>query len=70
MLHPMFHFTMEGKFQNFDLLSTTYKTVDNVSINADVLVPKNLTAGLHPSIFRFHGGGFVSHSITTAALSF
>ncbi|KAB2572690.1 putative carboxylesterase 15 [Lasiodiplodia theobromae] len=53
---------MNGTFESFDLLSATYKTVDNVLINVDVLAPKNLTAGLHPCIFRFHGGGFVSGS--------
>ncbi|GME45564.1 Alpha/beta hydrolase fold-3 [Neofusicoccum parvum] len=53
---------MDGIYKDFEILTAIYKTVDSTPINVDVLIPKNLNAGYHPTIFRFHGGGFVSGS--------
>ncbi|KAI9038593.1 alpha/beta-hydrolase [Aspergillus affinis] len=51
------------KFDPFNIISTTYKTVSQHDIAVNVLVPKKITsAGKYPVIIRFHGGGFVSGS--------
>jgi acetyl esterase/lipase len=50
-----------GKFDTFEIISTDYKVVAGQGIALDLLIPPNLTAGLHPIIVRFHGGGYVCH---------
>jgi len=51
---------MMGKFEGFNIVSTDYKKVAGQGIAVDLLIPSKLTAGLHPVIVRFHGGGYVS----------
>ncbi|KAH7124902.1 Alpha/Beta hydrolase protein [Dactylonectria estremocensis] len=60
-----------SRFDNFDILTTTYKIVLGHEIACHVLIPKPLveqaqgqdrSTGLRPIIFRIHGGGFVSGS--------
>jgi hypothetical protein len=53
-----------GKFDEFKIISADYKRVAGQGIAVDLLIPSNLTAGLHPVIVRFHGGGYVSVSQT------
>ena len=49
-----------SKFDAFNLTTATYKTVGEHPILADIMIPKNVPAGAHPLIVRFHGGGLVS----------
>ncbi|KAJ4169060.1 hypothetical protein NW754_010992 [Fusarium falciforme] len=60
-----------SRFDNFEILTTTYKIVLGHDIACHVLIPKPLaqeaqdqdrSTGLRPIIFRIHGGGFVSGS--------
>jgi acetyl esterase/lipase len=51
---------MKGKFDKFKVISADYKKVADQGIAVDLLIPSNLSAGLHPVILRFHGGGYVS----------
>ena len=51
-----------GKFDEFTIISVDYKMVAGQGIVVDLLIPSKLTAGLHPVILRFHGGGYVSGS--------
>ncbi|KAH8434974.1 alpha/beta hydrolase family protein [Aspergillus melleus] len=51
------------KFDPFNIISATYKSVSQHDIAVNVLVPKNITyPGKYPVIIRFHGGGFVTGS--------
>ncbi|PLB50268.1 alpha/beta-hydrolase [Aspergillus steynii IBT 23096] len=51
------------KFEPFNIISATYKTVSQHDIAANVLVPKSITSpGKYPVVIRFHGGGFTSGS--------
>ena len=45
-----------SKFAGFNVSEIPYKIVDDQSINAYVLAPRNLEAGKHPVIASFHGG--------------
>jgi hypothetical protein len=47
-----------GKFDKFKI-SADNKKVARQQIEVDLLIPSTLTAGLHPVIARFHGGGYV-----------
>lgn len=47
-----------SKFDQFNVFSTNYKTVE-VGIPVDILIPRGLSPGTYPSIVRFHGGGYV-----------
>jgi cephalosporin-C deacetylase-like acetyl esterase len=48
------------KYAAFDVSDVTYKVVNGHDIKAYVLTPKNLSAGKHPILVKFHGGNFVS----------
>lgn len=43
----------------FDVVTGSYKTIDNQPIGVDVQIPKNVKPGKHPLLVRFHGGGLV-----------
>lgn len=45
----------------FDVVTATYKAIDNQPISVDVQIPKNIKSGKHPLLVRFHGGGLVRH---------
>jgi len=48
------------KFDAFEVVPTTYKTVGQHNIRADILIPKKpALSGKRPVIARFHGGGLV-----------
>ncbi|KAJ7583890.1 Alpha/Beta hydrolase protein [Mycena floridula] len=47
------------KFAPFKIFTTTYKTVHDHEIQADVLIPKSISPAKCPVIVRFHGGGLV-----------
>lgn len=46
---------------NFNIFTTTYKTINNHAISVDVHVPKNVQSyqGKRPIAVRIHGGGLV-----------
>lgn len=46
----------EDKFSPFDIVKTSYKTVNSHPVEAYVLVPKHAKSGNLPVIVRFHGG--------------
>lgn len=50
---------MTSKLDNFDLIQTEYKHVQDHGIRTDVLVPQTAFRGKRPVIVRFHGGGLV-----------
>ena len=51
----------DPKLDGFDVLQTTYKTVQGHGIRVDILIPKKPSKpGKHPVIVRFHGGAWVS----------
>ncbi|KAK7424583.1 hypothetical protein QQZ08_008593 [Neonectria magnoliae] len=51
-------------FEPFNVSEHTYKTVSEHDIKCAILIPKTLKPGLHPVIFNFHGGFFVTgHSL-------
>lgn len=51
---------MTEKFARFDVLTTTYRTVNGGhNIEVDVLVPKDAQPGQHPVAVFWHGGGLV-----------
>ncbi|KPM39379.1 hypothetical protein AK830_g7210 [Neonectria ditissima] len=51
-------------FDPFTVSEHTYKTVSSHDIKCAILIPKTLKPGLHPVIFNFHGGFFVTgHSL-------
>ncbi|KAI9838859.1 MAG: hypothetical protein M1819_004066 [Sarea resinae] len=51
-----------GKFTGFDILTTSYKSVNKQSIDVDVFIPRDLSAGIHPLAVQFHGGGLFTGS--------
>ncbi|XHF96374.1 hypothetical protein AWENTII_000011 [Aspergillus wentii] len=52
-----------SRFANLNILTTTYKTVNDHEITTDVLYPKSLTSSTpRPVLLRYHGGGFFSGS--------
>jgi len=51
-----------SKFEPFERVDLTFKTVNNQSLEATVLVPKTLKEkpkGKYPVLVNWHGGGFV-----------
>jgi hypothetical protein len=48
-----------GRFDAFNIISTTYKVVKGHGISVDIIAPKTLSAENHPVIARFHGGFLV-----------
>ncbi|KAJ5594267.1 uncharacterized protein N7459_000475 [Penicillium hispanicum] len=48
------------KLDGFAVLQTSYKTVGDHGIRADILVPQTSHAGKRPTILHFHGGGLVT----------
>lgn len=53
---------MANKFTNFTIHQTTYKTINNHPIRADILIPKDAPASAatkRPLIVRYHGGGLI-----------
>ncbi|KFH41066.1 isoprenylcysteine alpha-carbonyl methylesterase ICMEL2-like protein [Hapsidospora chrysogenum ATCC 11550] len=49
----------DPKLDGFDVLQTTYKTVQGHGIRVDILIPKKPSKpGKHPVIVRFHGGAW------------
>ncbi|EOD52779.1 putative alpha beta hydrolase fold-3 protein [Neofusicoccum parvum UCRNP2] len=56
-----------SRFDNFRILTTTYKTVASHAITTDILIPSHLlsTPSPHqprPILLRFHGGGLTASS--------
>lgn len=59
-----------SRFDDFTILTTTYKTVAGHPIKTDVLIPKNpasssspaVTTKQYPVILRYHGGGLIAGS--------
>ncbi|TEA16315.1 putative carboxylesterase 120 [Colletotrichum sidae] len=52
-----------SRFADFDILTTTYKTVSSHNITTDILIPKSLPASTKaPILLRYHGGGFIAGS--------
>ena len=47
------------RLKNFEVYSPVYKTVKNISLTVDIIVPKKDFAGKRPIIVRFHGGYLV-----------
>jgi len=45
----------------FDVITASYKAIDNQPISVDVQIPKIVKPGKHPLLVRFHGGGLVRH---------
>ncbi|KAH8755340.1 Alpha/Beta hydrolase protein [Diaporthe sp. PMI_573] len=59
-----------SRFDDFTILTTTYKTVADHPIKTDILIPKTLTSSSSltasnkqcPVILRYHGGGLITGS--------
>ncbi|KAJ0343864.1 hypothetical protein COL154_008896 [Colletotrichum chrysophilum] len=55
-----------SRFDNLEVLTTTYKTVSGHEITTNVLIPKQLLSKPSttpaPIILRYHGGGFIAAS--------
>ncbi|KAI9726835.1 MAG: hypothetical protein M1828_000691 [Chrysothrix sp. TS-e1954] len=49
-----------SKFDPFNVLDVTYKTVDSVPIQASVVTSKKICPGAHPVIVHFHGGCLIT----------
>ncbi len=47
-------------FAAFNIVEVSYKTVNDTPVPASILVPKDLKAGVHPVMIRFHGGCFIT----------
>lgn len=59
--------TAATRFDSFTIYRTSYKKIGDHSIEAGVLVPKDLKPGKHPLLVKFHGGGLVQctlHSLS------
>lgn len=59
--------SLDPKFDRFFIVSANYKTVKDVPIRADVLIPKSIAAQgassrARPVMLRFHGGFLVGES--------
>ena len=52
--------TAATRFDSFNVYRTFYKKIGSHEIEANVLVPKELKAGKHPVMIKWHGGGLVS----------
>ncbi|KAI9816279.1 MAG: hypothetical protein M1827_001881 [Pycnora praestabilis] len=50
------------KYAKFDIVETTYKLVDDQPIKAYLFTPKNIHAGKHPVLVKFHGGFLITGS--------
>lgn len=48
-----------SKFEAFNVTTAIYKTVGDHPVLADIFLPKDIPAGPHPLILRFHGGALV-----------
>lgn len=51
-----------SKFDPFDRLDLTYKTINGHPLQATILTPKTLRskpAAAYPTLVNWHGGGFV-----------
>lgn len=59
----------QKRLAGFDLVQTNYKTVGDHNIRADLIIPQSNYTGKRPVIIHFHGGGFVSGSLTRQAPS-
>lgn len=51
---------LSTKFSSFHVVDIVYKTVNDTTIPASILVPKTITAGTHPLWIRWHGGFLVT----------
>lgn len=58
------------KYYRFDIIKVVYKTINNKDINAYIYVPKNIPAGRHPILTKFHGGFFVGSSNKSSFLKY
>jgi acetyl esterase/lipase len=54
------------RFESFDIYTTSYKTIGDHGIAANVLIPKNLKSGQSPLFVKWHGGGLVFGEATYA----
>ncbi|KAL5392668.1 hypothetical protein DPSP01_000371 [Paraphaeosphaeria sporulosa] len=50
----------EQRLDSFNIYRTHYKKIQDHEIELGILIPKDLSPGLHPVFVRFHGGGCVS----------
>lgn len=56
------HTTPETRFDSFHSHTVPYKHINSQTIDAHILIPKNIKPGPHPVFVKFHGGGLITGS--------
>ncbi|CAE7015863.1 hypothetical protein CFE70_002734 [Pyrenophora teres f. teres 0-1] len=56
---PLDDTTPATRFDSFNIYRVPYKKIGEHEIEAGILVPKDLKAGKHPALIKFHGGGLI-----------
>ncbi|EDU44574.1 Alpha beta hydrolase fold-3 domain protein [Pyrenophora tritici-repentis] len=57
---PLDDTTPKTRFHSFHVYRIPYKKIGEHEIEAGILVPKDLKAGKHPAMVKFHGGGLIT----------